>query len=402
MPQWRRNIYILLFAQFLVMSSMSLVMPFLPLYIQEMGVAQDKVAFWAGWIFGINFLSSFIVSPIWGNLADRYGRKVMVLRSGFGMAIITGLMGAASNVWQLLILRLFNGMISGFIPASIALVAATTPRSQIGYAMGLLQAGGVAGSILGPFIGGVLATWIGFREIFYITGLLLFMAALLVLFLVKEENKPNPKDHPRGQFIQNYKRVLQTPYILPLFFIGFMIQFATLLSLPLISLYVQELMPTSDKIELFAGITAAVMGFSNMLFAPILGRWGDRYGSQKILFYSVLGAAVAFIPHAFVVNIWQLLILRFLLGMCVGGLLPSLNSLVKKHANKDLESLTYGFSNSSVALGNFLGPIIGGYLVGLISLSGLFIMASILLFITWLWMKWMFAREDTHETLNNL
>ncbi|MEW9033842.1 MAG: MFS transporter, partial [Planifilum fimeticola] len=201
MELWRRNLYILMGSQFLVMGAMTMIIPFLPLYLQEMGVTDpEKNQMWAGLIFGINFLSAFVMAPVWGSLADKKGRKIMVLRSGFGMSVVMILTGLATSPLQLLLLRLLNGTISGFVPASISLVATNTPRERVGYALGMLQSGGVAGSIMGPFIGGALAELIGFRMIFYLTGTLLGIATLVVLFFVKEEKLPEKKSQSAGFF----------------------------------------------------------------------------------------------------------------------------------------------------------------------------------------------------------
>jgi DHA1 family multidrug resistance protein-like MFS transporter len=185
MKGWKKNLFILGTGQFLVMAVMSLISPFLPLYIQELGVSDDqKVSFWTGIIFGVNFFSAFIFSPIWGKLADRHGRKVMVNRSGLGMAITTTLMGFVTRPLQLFFLRMLNGVNSGFIPASIALLSTTAPKKQIGYALGTLQACGVTGAICGPVIGGLLADRYNFSTIFSYTGLLIFVASLLVLLSI--------------------------------------------------------------------------------------------------------------------------------------------------------------------------------------------------------------------------
>jgi len=172
MQQWKLNLIILWFGSFLAMAGMTMVTPFLALYLQhDIGLTDThQIALWSGFIFAANFFTSFIFQPIWGKFADKYGRKVMLLRSGFGMAAVTALMGLAQTPWHLLLLRMLNGTISGFNPAAVALVSSTTPKERMGFAMGVLQSGVVAGSILGPLIGGVLADWVGYRPIFYITG----------------------------------------------------------------------------------------------------------------------------------------------------------------------------------------------------------------------------------------
>ncbi|SFS66759.1 MFS transporter, DHA1 family, multidrug resistance protein [Marininema halotolerans] len=379
--------YILMVAQFLVMGAMSMIIPFLPLYLRELGMKDPgQTQLWAGLIFGINFLSAFLVAPIWGSLADKVGRKIMVLRSGFGMSIVILLTGLATSPLQLLLLRLLNGTVSGFIPASISLTATNTPKEKSGYALGLLQSGGVAGSIMGPFIGGVLAEIIGFRSIFFLTSMVVFIATVVVLLFVKEEVKPDPSA-PRQGFFSEGSFVLHQKPLVFLFSVGFLLQFAMLAPMPQMSLFVSELGAPGGYIAFFAGLVTAVTGIANMMASPFLGRFGDRYGPERILFYSMIGAGVVFIPHAFVTGVWQLLGLRFILGLCVGGLLPSLNTLIRRYAPAGKESTAYGYSTSATFLGNMLGPITGGFMTGVIGIRGLFILTAVMLLLGSWWLK---------------
>ena len=239
MEQWRRNLYILWGAVFLLMAAMTSVIPFLPLHIeQNMGIqSEDMIATWAGLIFGANFFTAFLFSPFWGNMADKYGRKLMILRSGFGMAIVITLMGLATNVYQLLLLRLLNGVIAGFNPAAIALVATNTPKERVGFALGTLQSGAVAGSIIGPLLGGLLAEYIGFRQIFLYTGILILISTFIVLFFVKEEFMPSAKAQEKS-FVKDFNTIIGTQPLLALFGVSFLVQFAALNVMPILPLYI--------------------------------------------------------------------------------------------------------------------------------------------------------------------
>ena len=388
MPKWKRNVWILFVSQFLVLGAMTMIMPFLPLYLQELGVeGENQISLWSGIIFGANFLTAFLFSPFWGRLADRHGRKLMVLRSGFGMAVVIILTGFATGPWSLLGLRLLNGIVSGFIPASIALVATNTPKKHVGYALGTLNSGAVAGAICGPLFGGLMAEAFGFRMIFNLTGVCILLAALVVLFLVKEETKPEPTaKKEKSNAIKDFKRVTVHSPMVSLMLVGFLVQFALLGMNPLIPLFVQQL-TSGGNVALFAGIAASVMGVANMMASPKLGKLGDRKGSQHVLYYSLIGAAIFSIPQAFVQDLWQLIALRFMLGLCIGGLLPSVNSLVKTLSPEGMESRTYSFSNSAVYLGNLLGPVTGGVIVAMVGTRGLFLFAGIILLINVAYVK---------------
>ncbi len=375
---WKRNLYILMVCQFFVMASMTMIIPFLPLYLQELGVTDlQAVSRWAGIIFGANFLTAFLFSPLWGKLADRHGRKLMLLRSGFGMAIVITLTGFATGPWSLLLLRLLNGMISGFIPAAITLISMTTPKERSGYALGMLQAGAVAGGICGPLFGGILADLIGFRMVFYVTGLTILLTAFAVLYFVKEDHKKK-EEYVKTNTMQDFKKIASTSPLLSLFFVFFIVQCALIGINPLLSLYVQEL-STSQNVAFYAGLAMSVMGFANMSASPFLGKLSDTKGAQFVLLISLLFAAIITLPQAFVETYWQLLVFRFLLGLCLGGLLPAINSLIRHLAPEGMESRTYGFSNSFMYLGTMMGPIAGGWLASAAGIRSLFIASSILL-----------------------
>lgn len=375
----------------MVMAGMTMIVPFLSLYIQEMGLTdKDEVAFWAGLIFAGNFLTSFLFQPFWGRLADRYGRKLMIVRSGFGMAIVMVLMGFATTPWQLLLLRVLNGTISGFIPASIALVSASTPKERAGLAMGIMQSGSVAGTIFGPFIGGILADHIGFRPIFFVTGLLLFFATLLAMLVVKESFDRKKASHmPKSSTLDGLRELWSIPQLPSLFAVTFMIQFSLLSVMPLLPLYIQQL-HGEERAAFFAGLLGAVMGVSNMLASPLLGRIADRSGgAERILLLSLIGAVLTVVPQAFVPNIWALLTVRFLQGICMGGLLPSVNSLIRKYTPDGMESRAYSFNTSSLALGNMIGPIVGGMCSAWIGIEGVFLLGAAMLSmnVIWTWAK---------------
>ncbi|MGF9711816.1 MFS transporter [Paenibacillus naphthalenovorans] len=401
MERWKINLIVLWLGQFMVMSGMTMIIPFLPLYIQEMGIHDPhEVAVWAGLIFAANFVSSFIFQPIWGGLADRFGRKVMLLRSGFGMAFVMMFMGMAATPLHLLLLRLANGVISGFMPAAVALVSANTPRERMGFAMGTLQSGSVAGTILGPLFGGVLAEWVGFRPIFYITGGLLFAASVLAAFLVKEKfDIEQAKTRPTMSVFSGFRELIRIRQLPALYSVTFLIQFSILSSMPLIPLFVQELHGSGQLLAFYAGLVGSVTGFSNMIASPLLGRLGDRLGSQRILAIALIGTGLAFIPQAFVTNIWQLLASRFLLGVFMGGLLPSVQTLIRQYTPSGMESRAYSFNTSALALGNMLGPVIGGAVSGLIGIRGIFMTAAVLLLLNALWVRLsLFPRNQVQKT----
>lgn len=381
MARWQVNLAVLWLGNFLVMAGMTMITPFLPLYLKTLGMTGNhEVAVWGGWIFAANFLTAFIFQPIWGSLADRYGRKVMLLRSGFGMAVIMVLMGFASNAWHLLILRLLNGTISGFIPAAIALLSASTPKDKVGFAMGTLQSGTVAGTILGPLLGGLLADSVGYRPIFFLTGGLLFAATMLALLLIREKfDRPSAASSLKGKASGGFRQLLAIRQLPSLFAVCFGIQFAMLATMPIMPLYVEALHGQAANLAFLAGMAGSITGISNMVASPLLGRLSDKYGAERTLLLALVGAAAAFIPQALAGSVWQLFAWRFVLGLFLGGLLPSVYALIRKFTPDGMESRSYSLNSSSLSLGNFLGPITGGFLSGYVGMTGIFYLSAFLM-----------------------
>ncbi|CAH1197605.1 Staphyloferrin B transporter [Paenibacillus plantiphilus] len=380
---------VLWIGNFMVMGSVTMVTPFLTMYVQELGVQDpDEIAAWAGLIFAANFVTLFLFQPLWGSLADRYGRKLMLLRAGFGIAIIVGMMGFASSPWQLLALRFLSGVVSGFTPAATALVAANTPNERMGFAMGVLHSGNVSGMILGPLFGGLFAEWIGIRYSFFVTGAVTLAASILVALFVREKFQTASTVRNNEHSIYQGMRVLLNTKPLPtLFTISVVIQFALVSSLPLIPLFVEELQGGGGQLAFYVGLVISVMGVSNLIFSPLVGRWGDRIGFKPILAISLLGAGFAFLMQCFVWHYWQLLASRFLLGVFMGGLIPSVRALIKHYSPPGMESRAYSFDTSAVSFGSMLGPILAGGLSRYMGIRGIFFMTAILLFANFYWVR---------------
>jgi len=388
MQRWKINLYILMVGNFLVMAGMTMIMPFLSLYLQQdLGLTDEhEIGVWAGIIFAANFVTSFLFQPLWGKLAEKYGRKMMLLRSGFGMSIVMLLMGFATAPWHLLILRMLNGVISGFMPAAVSLVSSSTPKERMGFAMGTLQSGGTAGAILGPFIGGLMADNFGFRPIFYITGTLLFLASVITWLLVHEKfDRAAAAMKEQVSVLKGFRDLMVIRQLPVLLTVTFLIQFAMLSPMPLIPLYVQHLHGTSENLAFYAGFVGSVTGISNMICSPVLGKLSDRIGATRILLICLAGSAVMTIPQAFADSVGMLLVFRFLLGCFMGGLIPTVNALVRHYTPDGKESRAFGFNTSALSLGNMMGPVVGGALSGWIGIEGLFILAGVLLFLTCIW-----------------
>lgn len=378
---WKRNLTVAWVGCFLTGAAFSLVMPFLPLYVELLGVTgHSALNMWSGLVFSITFLFSAMASPFWGGLADRKGRKIMLLRSALGMAIVMALMGFAQNIWQFLVLRALLGLLGGFIPNANALIATQMPRNRSGWAMGTLSTGGVAGALLGPLAGGLLADVYGLRIVFFITASVLFICFLLTLFCIRENFTPVAKKE-----MLHAKEVLaslKSPrLVLSLFVTTMIIQVATGSIAPILTLYVRELAGNVGNIAFISGMIASVPGVAALMSAPRLGRLGDRIGPEKILVAALLISVLLLVPMAFVQTPWQLGLLRFLLGAADGALLPAVQTLLVYNTTQQIAGRVFSYNQSFRDIGNVTGPLLGAAVSANYSFRAVFcVTAGIVLF----------------------
>lgn len=384
MEMWRKNLIVCWFGIFVAAIGMSQIAPVLPLYIQHLGI-QDTATITkiSGIAFGITFIISAIFSPIWGSAADKYGRKPMILRASLGMAITIGCMGFAPNVYILIGLRLLQGVITGYSTACTALIATQTDKEHAGYALGTLSTASIAGALLGPTIGGFIDEILGLQSVFFITGALLLISFITTLLFVKES------------FVREDKKVLTIKEVWSTvpeksltvtMFITFFILSVALYSVePIVTVYIKQLSNNSLHIALLAGLTFSASGLANIIAAPRLGKLSDKVGAHKVMLTCLIGAVIIFIPQAFVQNTWQLMGLRFLLGLASAGLNPSVNIILKKITPSSLTGRIFGFNMSAGYLGVFGGSVLGGQIAGILGMQYVFFVTSALLFINAIW-----------------
>ena len=356
---WKRNLAVVWLGCFLTGAAFSLVMPFLPLYVEALGVTgHSSLNMWSGLVFSITFLFSAIASPLWGGLADRKGRKIMLLRSALGMAIVMLVMGLAQNIWQFLILRALLGLLGGFIPNANALIATQIPRHKSGWALGTLSTGAVSGALLGPLAGGFLADNYGLRPVFFMTAAVLFVCFVMTLFFIREQFTPVSKKemlHVKEVFGSLKNREL----VLSLFVTTLIIQVATGSIAPILTLYVRDLAGNISNIAFVSGMIASVPGVAALICAPRLGKLGDRIGPEKILIVALVVSVLLLIPMSFVQNPLQLGILRFLLGAADGALLPAVQTLLVYNSSNQIAGRIFSYNQSFRDIGNVTGPLIG-------------------------------------------
>jgi DHA1 family multidrug resistance protein-like MFS transporter len=377
-PAWRRNLYVVFMVQLISTAGFSLVFPFLPLYVKELGVASGgALEFWAGLVFSAQAFTMMIASPIWGALADRHGRKVMLERATFGGAVLLLLMGLAQNAEQLVILRAIQGLVSGVISAANALVAASAPRERSGEALGLLQTSRWVGVSGGPILGGFLGDAFGFRESFWITAFLLGLAGVATVLWVEEEFTATDKAR-QISFWAGYRALVTAPGMTSLYSLTFLRSLGATVTLPVASLYVVSLLVSESGAAGMTGLVQGATAFASALSASWFGRLGDRYGHQRILIGAAVAAAVLYLPQALVTAAWQLVALQALSGSAVGGLLPATAALMNLWAPTGNQGATYGLDNSVQAAARSVAPMVGALVALWVGLRGVYASAALL------------------------
>jgi len=379
METWKRNLYIIWGAELVAIAGFGIMGSFLPLYIKDLGITDpDAVTWWSGLVFAAHAVSMTIFAPIWGSLADRYGRKIMVERAMFGGAVVMTAMGMVQNVQQLILLRAIQGALTGTVTAATTLVASSAPRERSGYALGLLQTAVWGGASVGPLLGGLIADTWGYRATFWVTGGLLFVAGLTVWRFVVEDFVPPAESDGKvdGGFWHGLKLVVGDRGLLSLFTVRFLVRTATRLTTPILPLFIEVLAPATERIASLTGLVSATSAGTSAVGAVTLGRASDRVGYRRVLLVCTLGVAVVFLPQFFVTNPWQLLLLQGLMGFVMSGVLASISALMANLAPEGRQGAVYGIDASVVSMANAAGPMLGSTIAIWFGLRAPFLLAA--------------------------
>ena len=381
LPVWQRTLYLLFFTQLVNAIAFSIIFPFFPLYVEQLGSAFGfSIEMLAGLVFSAQAATMMIASPIWGSVADRFGRKLMIQRAQFGGAVLLTLMAYVQNAEQLVLLRAIQGFVTGTAAANNALIASIIPRKHTGYAMGLMQVGMGAGVALGPLIGGMLADAFGYQAAFYGTGLLLLISGLLVTFGVHENFNPKQKKALyQSSLTKEYRHVLSAEGVVPTYSLRFLSQMARMMIIPIAPFIIQTLVIRSFSINTFIGLVLGISSGATTLSAIFLGKLGDRIGHRKVLISSAAAAGLLYLPQYFVTQGWHILTLQALAGVALGGVLPTISALLACYTDSGEEGTVYGLDNSINAAGRAVAPLIGGLVASWFSYRSTFIATSLIL-----------------------
>ena len=376
---WRRNLYAIFLAQALAIIAFSLRAPFLPFFLDDLGVhTTSDQALWSGMINSFGAGTMAITAPIWGVMADRYGRKPMLMRAQFAAFITIGLMGFATEPWHLLVLRMIEGSFTGTVTAATALVATSTPKARLGFSLGLIQTAVFSGSAFGPLVGGFMADSVGFRATFWVASIMMLTGGLVTMFLVREQftRVARVTGAPRSQGW----RLLLAPLLLGLTMTMVAVRFSSSAIQPIMPLFVEQLASglTSDTSSL-AGVTLGVLGVTSAMSSVFLGRKGDRHGHRIILISCLAGSGLVYLPMALAQHPWQLIALQALFGVFAGGTIPASNALLANVTSPERRGMVFGLMASATSIGGFVGPLAGAGLAASVGFRATFVCCGLLM-----------------------
>jgi DHA1 family multidrug resistance protein-like MFS transporter len=375
---WRRNLVVLSAVQLLAVTAMGIVIPLIPFFVRELGVT-DRAAVerWSGLIFSGPFLAAALLSPVWGWLGDRHGHKRMVVRAIVGLAVMNFVLVFVRTPLQFWIVRLVQGAVTGFIPAALAITAASTPPAKLPEAIGKLAASASAGRLVGPAVGGVLAALFTFRELFLLTASINAVAAVIVFAFLAD---PPRKAAAKSASAAGNLRWILSDRRLRIAMPGLLVAMAGVtMVMPIFPLYVEDLVGEADA-KAVTGMGFAIVAGCTLIAAPFLGTVAAKVGLKVVLIAGLALTTVALALHTAVSSVGPMFAVRGLLGFGVAGVAPVLISMISRAAPEGARGGVTGYANSANILGFFVGPITGGWLANVVGVRGVFLAAAAVTF----------------------
>ena len=364
----------------LLSSSNTLVMPFLPLYLQdELNCPQSYLSIYIATAYSITFIISMFAAPIWGKFADLYGKKTMLVRVSVILSISYLCCYLSTNAIELCLSRALQGLASGMTPAFLGLVSELQASNKTGKAMGFIQSANLAGTIIGPIIGGLISELTGVRECFFIVMIVTAITVALNIFVVKEPcaihqdntNQQLPDDN-------SFAPLIKDPVIQSLACCIFINAMSIMMVVPMLSTYVISLTDYKDPIVM-SGLIFALSGIAGSIASPIWGSYGNKFSYLNILAVSTFGAAIAYLIQTFVREISIFALMQFVFGLCICAFAPPVHSITAKHVEKQNKTKAYSLIYSSQQLGNLSGPIVCAVITNVFAHNYVFLCISAML-----------------------
>jgi len=379
-------VYISLVCVFCTAFGVSQLAPILPLYFHDLGVqTPEAMSLWSGLATGATYIIVCLAAPFWGRVADKKGRKITLIRSSFGMALCNVLIAFQTTPEGVVLIRLVQGLVSGFYSASITLIASESPIERTGWALGLLASANLAGSLIGPLLGGYIADTVGIRNDFIIVGALMGLAGVLATIFIHENYVPQP--NPEKLSIRKLKeQIPEFNSIVALCVASFIYAICIMSLQPVISVYIKGIVPSdTENLAFIAGAVFSAMGIAQLMSSSPLGKLVDKIGPRKVLVVSLIYVGILNIPQAYVSDVYQLATIRFLQGFGLGGMLPALNTYLSSKTPREFTGQVFSYNQSCLFFGYFLGSVGGASLMAWLGFTTLFWVSGGLFIISALW-----------------
>ena len=386
METWKRTVYISLVCVFCTAFGVSQLAPILPLYFHDLGVqTPEAMSLWSGLATGATYIIVCLAAPFWGRMADKKGRKITLIRSSFGMALCNVLIAFQTTPEGVVLIRLVQGLVSGFYSASITLIASESPIERTGWALGLLASANLTGSLIGPLLGGYIADTVGIHNDFIIVGALMGLAGVLATIFIHENYVPQP--NPEKLSIRKLKEQIPEFNSIVALCVASFIYVICIMSLqPVISVYIKGIVPSdTENLAFIAGAVFSAMGIAQLMSSSPLGKLVDKIGPRKVLVVSLIYVGILNIPQAYVSDVYQLAIIRFLQGFGLGGMLPALNTYLSSKTPRKFTGQVFSYNQSCLFFGYFLGSVGGASLMAWLGFTTLFWVSGGLFIISALW-----------------
>ena len=381
-PYWRRNLQVLPLANLLCGLGFSLSWPFLPLMVRGLGV-QENLETWIGYMMLMFYFIGFIITPIWGGIADHYGRKIMVLRAMLGMGFFMTLVPFAPTPLAFAFLFMLVGFFNGFLPAGMALLVANTPPQRTGSVLSLAQTGALVGQTMGPAVGAMLAAVIDRQHwLFWVSGGLLLGGGALVALFVREVKQVVPGPW-RPEWIGSLRELLAVPRLGTLFLLSFLFQVMWSGNIAIISIYVLQLLatqPADAGTEAFwVGAVAMGLAVSSLIAMPVWGRVLDRFGPAPVLVFATAAAALTHLPLLVLQTPLQLVLARVAFGLTGAVMQPAIIQLLRIHAPAGMDARAISYSSSFQFFAMGLAPFCAGLIGPALGLRAYFALTVVLM-----------------------
>lgn len=369
---WKIVLALLVSFALLMSSSYTMLIPFLPIYLdKELGASRESLSMWSGLVFAISFAISAFAAPLWGKLSDKMGKKPMIIRSSVLIAVTYFLAGIVTTPFELFLVRAFQGVAAGLWPACLVMLSAYAPKKKLGFAMGLMQSANITGSILGPLLGGILATSFGMRNSFFIGAVALSLISITTILFIKEPPKQESTD-PVNQKAPGYLSLLKDKNLLILLFVVGFTNFVIMQIQPIVALYVEKLNQSSHDVMILSGLVLSLGGFAGAIAAPIWGKAGQKHGFYKTLTLSLIVAGTLIAMQGLPNMLWLFALMQFVCGLAFSGIFPSANSILVLFTPSNIRGTGFGLLFSAQMVGGAIGPIIGGFLVTFLSFNSVY------------------------------